>query len=61
MNIYAHDGTPLVSDARLPDLPIGRDDTHLYAVDYGPAGRGNSSERVRLARIPITTGAALVQ
>jgi hypothetical protein len=61
MNIHAADGTPLVSDVRLPDLPIGRDGTHLYAIDYGPAGRGNSSERVRLVRIPVEAGAAIVR
>jgi hypothetical protein len=61
MNIYGADGTPLVSDVRLPDQPIGRDATHLYAIDYGPDGRGQSSERVRLVRIPVEAGAAIVR
>lgn len=61
MNVYAADGTPLVSDVRLPDQPIGRDATHLYAIDYGPDGRGQSSERVRLVRIPVEAGARIIR
>src|SRR5207247_2358603 len=34
MNIHSVDGRGLVSDVRLPDIPIGRDETHLYVVDY---------------------------
>jgi hypothetical protein len=61
MNIYEAGGAPLVSDVRLPDLPIGRDATHLYAIDYGAAGRGNAPERVRLVRIPVIAGQGGVQ
>jgi hypothetical protein len=61
MNIFGADGAPLTSDVRLPDLPIGRDGTHLYAIDYGPQGRGQSPERVRLVRIPVAAGPAIVR
>jgi hypothetical protein len=61
MNVHAIDGTPLVSDLRLPGFPVGRDDTHLYVVDYGAGGRRNGGERATLVRIPITGGADAVQ
>lgn len=61
MNVHAIDGTPLVSDVRLPDFPVGRDDTHLYVVDYGAGGRRNGGERATLVRIPISGGADAVQ
>jgi len=35
MNIHSIEGRRLVSDIRLPEVPTGRDDTHLYVVDYG--------------------------
>jgi hypothetical protein len=61
MNVHALDGTALVSDVKLPDFPVGRDDTHLYVVDYGSAGRRNGGERATLVRIPITAGPDAVQ
>lgn len=61
MNVHALDGTPLVSDVKLPDFPVGRDDTHLYVVDYGAGGRRNGGERGTLVRIPIKAGADAVQ
>lgn len=61
MNLHALDGTGLVSDVKLPDFVVGRDDTHLYVVDYGPGGRRNGGERGTLVRIPIATGADAVQ
>jgi hypothetical protein len=56
MNIHALDGRPLVSDVKLVDVPIGRDDANLYAVDYGAAGRRNGATDATLVRIPITAG-----
>ena len=58
MNIHDLDGTGLVSDVRLPDLPVGRDAAHLYAIDYGAGGRRNGADRLTLQRIPIVPGAA---
>ena len=39
MNIFSHEGERLVSDIRLPELPVGRDETHILVIDWGPAGR----------------------
>ena len=39
VNLYSRDGTPLVSDIRLSDMPVGRDSSHLYVIDYGAPGR----------------------
>ena len=61
MNVHTLDGKPLVSDVKLPDFPVGRDDTHLYVVDYGAGGRRNGGERGTLVRIPIKGGADAVQ
>jgi hypothetical protein len=61
MNLHALDGAALVSDVKLPDFPVGRDDTHLYVVDYGAAGRRNGGERATLVRIPIKAGPEAVQ
>ena len=48
MNLHAIDGRGLVSDISLPDRPVGRDDTNIYVVDYGKAGRQPESPAVRL-------------
>jgi hypothetical protein len=54
MNVHAADGTGITSDVRLPDLPVGRDATSIYVVDYSPAGRlPRTSLPVSLYRIPI--------
>jgi hypothetical protein len=60
MNVYAPDGSGLVSDIKLPGLPIGRDDTRIYVVDYGERGR-RASDQLTLAAIPVTTGDAAVR
>jgi hypothetical protein len=53
VNIHALDGTGLVSDLRLPDLPVGRDATSLYVIDYGVGGRRiTGSDPISLLRIP---------
>ena len=39
MNLHRLDGTGILSDVRLPGLPLFRDDRSLYMVDYGSAGR----------------------
>jgi hypothetical protein len=54
MNIHTLEGAGVASDIRLPDLPVGRDATSLYVVDYGAAGRrvrGNAP--ISLFRIPV--------
>lgn len=59
MNLHdARTGEGLVSDIRLPDLPVGRDGEHLLVLDYGPAGgRRHDTDRLDLVRIPIGPGA----
>ena len=39
MNLHRLDGTGVVSDMKLPGIPLFRDDRSLYMVDYGPGGR----------------------
>lgn len=58
MNLHSLDGRKLVSDIRLPDMPIGRDDTDLYAIDYGPGGRRSAPDSVKVLRIAVKTGSA---
>ena len=54
VNIFGYDGRPLVSDVRLPDLPVAHDADSLYTVSYGPAGRQvTSHRRLVVARFPI--------
>jgi hypothetical protein len=54
MNLHSLDGTGLASDIRLPNLPVGRDDTSLYVVDYGAGGRRRIGKGViSLFRIPV--------
>lgn len=54
MNVHALDGQPLQSDLRLPDLPVGRDDTSLYVVDYGANGRRKlGRDGFALVRVPV--------
>jgi hypothetical protein len=56
MNLHALDGRGLVSDVRLPDLPVGRDETSLYIVDYGSTGhRPLGHESITLVRMPVHT------
>jgi hypothetical protein len=58
LNLHPLDGAALVSDLALPDRAVGRDDTHLYVVDYGDAGRQPESSRVRVLRVgPIPDSA----
>ena len=58
MNLHSHDGDGLVSDIRLPGLPLGRDDTHLLFIDWGQAGRRNAFDEVDLVRVPVLAGEA---
>ena len=53
MNLHQLDGSPIALDIPLPDLPIGRDEDHLYVVDYGAKGRNEPSDRVVLLSYPI--------
>ena len=59
MNIHSLDGTALVSDVRLPDLPVVRDERNLYVIDYGPGGRRIGIDHVTLIRYPIIADRAL--
>ncbi len=58
MNLHSHDGDALVSDIRLPGLPLGRDDTHLLFIDWGQAGRRMAFDVVDLVRVPVLAGEA---
>ena len=53
MNLHTAAGEGLVSDIRLPDLPVGRDGGYLLVIDYGEAGRWGDTDRIDLLRIPI--------
>ena len=53
MNLHRLDGSPIALDIPLADLPIGRDEDHLYVVDYGAKGRNEPSDRVVLLSYPI--------
>jgi thiol-disulfide isomerase/thioredoxin len=53
MNLHRLDGSPIALDILLPDLPIGRDEDHLYVVDYGAKGRNEPNDRVVLLSYPI--------
>ena len=57
MNLHTAGGEGLVSDIRLPDLPVGRDGGHLLVIDYGEAGRWGDGDRVDLLRIPMDASA----
>jgi len=56
MNLHDLDGRKLVSDIRLPGMPIGHDDTHLYVTDYGANGRHSAPDRLKILRIPVKSG-----
>lgn len=57
MNLYGLNGDRLVSDIRLPGLPVGRYGEHLLVIDYGSAGRRHDATQVTLARILLRGGA----
>ncbi len=58
LNLHSYDGDGLVSDIRLPGLPLGRDDTHLLFIDWGSAGRRAAFDEVDLVRVPVLAGEA---
>lgn len=57
MNLHTARGEGLVSDIRLPGLPVGRDGEHLLILDYGEAGRRADADELDLVKIPIGLGA----
>ena len=57
MNLHTATGEGLVSDIRLPGLPVGRDFEHLLILDYGEAGRRADADQLDLVKIPIGLGA----
>ena len=60
MNVHSLDGEGIVSDIRLPDLPVARDDENLYVLDYGPGGRRRvGSGPVTLISIPVATNVSI--
>ena len=61
MNVHSLDGSGLVSDLRLPGLPVARDDRSLYVIDYGPGGRRIGTDHITLIRYPIVAGRQLFQ
>lgn len=56
MNVHGVDGRRWVSDIKLPGMPIGRDDTHIYVTDYGPDGRHSAPDKLKILRIPVKAG-----
>lgn len=56
MNLHSLSGRRLVSDIRLPGMPIGHDETHVYAIDYGAGGRTAAPGSVKVLRIPVSAG-----
>jgi hypothetical protein len=56
MNLHGVDGRRLVSDIKLPGMPIGHDATHLYVTDYGPDGRQSAPDKLKILRISVKTG-----
>jgi hypothetical protein len=54
MNVHSLDGQGRIADVKLPGLPVGRDDTSLYVIDYGAAGRRPiGDEPITLMKIPV--------
>ena len=53
MNVSRLDGTRVVSDVPLPDVPIGRDGGFMVVVDPGAAGRQTSSTTQTVVEIAI--------
>ena len=56
MNIHELDGRPLVSDIRLLNLPVGRDDANLYVVGRAEDRRGPGTAAQELLQIPVRKG-----
>jgi hypothetical protein len=55
VSVYAWDGRARARDMPLPELAVGRDADHLYAVEY-IGGRGASTGKIRLVQVPIPPG-----
>ena len=53
MNIHDLEGRPLVSDIRLWNLPVGRDDANLYVVGRAEDRRGPGTTEQELVQIPV--------
>ena len=53
LNLLSLTGERLVSDIRLPDLPIGRSGEYIYFLDYGPAGRRTDFDQVDVRRLSL--------
>jgi hypothetical protein len=62
MNLHTLDGRGVVCDIGLPGLPVGRDDTSLYVVDYGASGRRRfGTEPVTLVRVPVADAGSTIR
>lgn len=53
MNVYGRDGHARARDIPLPDLAVGRDERHVYVIDYGTEGRRDGAQKIRLVQMPI--------
>jgi len=53
MNLYSSSGEPLVSDIRLPDLPVGHDGDIVLVVDYGLEGRRPDASAIQLIKVDV--------
>jgi hypothetical protein len=59
LNLHRLDGTPILADLALNDLPIASDDASLYVLVYGEA-RKTPGAPLRLERIRIIDGSGSV-
>ena len=56
MNLHRLDGTGVLSDVKLPGIPLFRDDRSLYFVDCGPGGRQHIGfGPLTIVSVPILT------
>jgi hypothetical protein len=53
MNVYDFDGRLRAADIKLPGMPVGRDDDHIYSVDYGADGRNSAPSTVAVHRVAM--------
>lgn len=61
LNVHHIDGTPVVADLALSDLPVAKDHDSIYVVVYGDARSSAGERRLELQRIRMvdTDGASL--
>lgn len=60
VNLYSTEGERLMSDLRLPDLPVGQHGNSILVIDYGPAGRRPEAVEASLIEIPLRQSLGMV-